>query len=97
MYSQWVTELKQLTDRIATLRQQLHLALLDRGTPGDWSHITRQVGMFSLTGLNAEQVAFLIKEYHIYMSPDGRINMAGLSSKAVPYLADAIHAAVTLV
>lgn len=31
MYSRWVTELKQLTDRIATLRQQLHLALLDRG------------------------------------------------------------------
>lgn len=33
MYSQWVNELKQLTDRIATIRRQLHLALVDRGNP----------------------------------------------------------------
>ncbi|POO03939.1 Aspartate/other aminotransferase [Trema orientale] len=41
------------------------------GTPGDWSHIIRQVGMYSLTGLNPEQIAFITKEYHIYMSSDG--------------------------
>ncbi|KAJ4708037.1 Aspartate aminotransferase [Melia azedarach] len=97
MYSQWAAELKVMTDRIASLRQQLYNALLDRGTPGDWSHITRQVGMYTLTGLNAEQVAFMTKEYHIYMSSDGRMNMAGLSSKTIPYLVDGIHAAVTLV
>ncbi|KAK0570651.1 hypothetical protein LWI29_004437 [Acer saccharum] len=96
MYGEWITELKAMTDRITSMRQQLYNALQDRAIPGDWSHITKQVGMFSLTGLNAEQVAFLTKEYHIYMSSDGRINLAGLSAKTVPYLADAIHAAVTL-
>ncbi|XP_044464526.1 aspartate aminotransferase, cytoplasmic isoform X1 [Mangifera indica] len=65
------------------------------GTPGDWSHIIKQIGMFTFTGLNSEQVAFMTKEYHIYMTSDGRISMAGLSSKTVPHLADAIHAAVT--
>ncbi|KAK3212942.1 hypothetical protein Dsin_017648 [Dipteronia sinensis] len=96
MYGEWITELKAMTDRITSMRQQLYNALHDRAIPGDWSHITKQVGMFSLTGLNAEQVAFLTKEYHIYMSSDGRINLSGLSTKTVPYLADAIHAAVTL-
>lgn len=41
------------------------------GTPGDWSHIIKQIGMFTFTGLNAEQVAFMTKEYHIYMTSDG--------------------------
>nr|GMC58817.1 aspartate aminotransferase, cytoplasmic [Ipomoea batatas] len=46
-------------------------------------------------GLNAEQVSFMTREYHIYMTADGRISMAGLSSQKVPHLAEAIHAAVT--
>ena len=40
-------------------------------TPGDWSHIIKQIGMFTFTGLNVEQVAFMTKEYHIYMTADG--------------------------
>jgi aspartate aminotransferase len=31
----------------------------------------KQVGMYTFSGLNAEQVAFMTKEYHIYMSSDG--------------------------
>uniref|UniRef100_A0A162AJ76 Aspartate aminotransferase n=1 Tax=Daucus carota subsp. sativus TaxID=79200 RepID=A0A162AJ76_DAUCS len=64
-------------------------------TPGDWSHIVKQIGMFTFTGLNSEQVTFMTNEYHIYLTSDGRISMAGLSSRTVPHLADAIHAAVT--
>lgn len=41
------------------------------GTPGDWSHIIKQIGMFTFTGLNAEQVSFMTNEYHIYMTSDG--------------------------
>ncbi|KAK6236851.1 hypothetical protein SCA6_012188 [Theobroma cacao] len=95
LYNEWTSELKAMSDRLAKVRQQLYDALCNRGTPGDWSHIIRQVGMYTFTGLNEEQVRFMTKEYHIYMSSDGRINMGGLSSKAVPHLADAIHAAVT--
>ncbi|KAF2304848.1 hypothetical protein GH714_039164 [Hevea brasiliensis] len=94
MYNEWTIELKAMADRIITMRQQLFDALSARGTPGDWSHIIKQIGMFTFTGLNSEQVAFMTKDYHIYMTSDGRISMAGLSSKTVPHLADAIHAAV---
>ncbi|XVE70431.1 hypothetical protein DITRI_Ditri10aG0072200 [Diplodiscus trichospermus] len=95
MYNEWKIELKAMADRIISMRKQLYDALTARGTPGDWSHIIKQIGMFTFTGLNSDQVAFMTKEYHIYMTSDGRISMAGLSSKTVPHLADAIHAAVT--
>ncbi|KAL0924341.1 hypothetical protein M5K25_005157 [Dendrobium thyrsiflorum] len=95
MYNEWTAELKMMADRIISMRKQLFDALHERGTPGDWSHIIKQIGMFTFTGLNREQVAFMTKEFHIYMTSDGRISMAGLSSKTVPHLSDAIHAAVT--
>ncbi|CAN0900133.1 Aspartate aminotransferase, cytoplasmic [Linum grandiflorum] len=95
LYEEWTVELKAMADRILSMRQQLFDALSTRGTPGDWSHILKQIGMFTFTGLNSEQVAFMTKEYHIYMTSDGRISMAGLSSSTVGHLADAIHAAVT--
>lgn len=97
LYDEWTIELKAMADRIISMRQRLFDALRARGTPGDWSHIIKQIGMFTFTGLNPEQVAFMTREYHIYMTSDGRISMAGLSSKTVPHLADAIHAAVTRV
>ncbi|KAF4348435.1 hypothetical protein F8388_019530 [Cannabis sativa] len=95
LYDEWTVELKAMADRIISMRQQLFDAIQSRGTPGDWSHIIKQIGMFTFTGLNSQQVAFMTKEYHIYMTSDGRISMAGLSSRTVPHLADAIHAAVT--
>ncbi|PIM99000.1 Aspartate aminotransferase/Glutamic oxaloacetic transaminase AAT1/GOT2 [Handroanthus impetiginosus] len=97
LFQEWTIELKAMADRIISMRHQLFEALRSRGTPGDWSHIIKQIGMFTFTGLNSEQVAFMTKEYHIYMTSDGRISMAGLSSKTVPHLADAIHAAATQV
>jgi len=41
------------------------------GTPGDWSHIIKHIGMFTFTGLSEEQVRLMAKEYHIYMTYDG--------------------------
>ncbi|KAL9261147.1 Aspartate aminotransferase, cytoplasmic-like protein [Drosera capensis] len=83
MYHEWTVELKAMADRIISMRKQLFDALTARGTPGDWSHIIKQIGMFTFTGLNAEQVSFMTREYHIYMTSDGRISMAGLSSRKV--------------
>ncbi|XP_002989786.2 aspartate aminotransferase, cytoplasmic [Selaginella moellendorffii] len=95
LFSEWTVELKGMADRIISMRHKLYDALRARGTPGDWTHILKQIGMFSFTGLNKEQVQFMTREYRIYMTLDGRISMAGLSLKTVPLLADAIHAAVT--
>lgn len=97
LYHEWTLELKAMADRIITMRKKLFDALSAKGTPGDWSHIIKQIGMFTFTGLNTKQVTFMTQQFHIYMTSDGRISMAGLSSRTVPHLADAIHAAVTTV
>lgn len=41
-----------------------------------------------------EQVLHMTKKYHIYMTLDGRISMAGLSGSSCKYLAEAMKDAV---
>ena len=88
----WRKEVKQMADRIIAMRSMLVGALHDAGSLHDWSHITKQIGMFSFTGLTPKQVERLREEYHVYMTGDGRISMAGITSKNVKYLAESIHA-----
>lgn len=90
LYEQWKVELKGMADRIITMREKLHQALVDQGAPGDWSFILKQIGMFSFTGLTKEQVTNMTNKWHIYMTFDGRISMAGLSANRCGYLAEAM-------
>ena len=48
--------------------------------------------MFSLLGLDGPQLAALRELHHIYVPPDGRMNVAGISEVNVDYIADAIAA-----
>ncbi|MDP2434832.1 MAG: aspartate aminotransferase [archaeon] len=91
----WIDELRTMSERIIEMRRALFQELKDLGTPGEWSHIVKQIGMFSYTGLNAQQVKQLIEAYHIYMTSDGRINVAGLSYDSIKYFASAVHAVIS--
>ena len=62
------------------------------GSTRNWQHITDQIGMFCFTGMTQEQVAAITKDYSVYLTKDGRISMAGMSSKNVGYMAEAMHA-----
>jgi aspartate aminotransferase len=89
---EWKREVKLMADRIITMRAQLRQHLeKDFKSAHNWRHITDQIGMFCYTGLKPEQVERMIKEFHIYLTKDGRISMAGLTSKNVRYVAQAIH------
>ncbi|KAK8556534.1 hypothetical protein V6N12_002933 [Hibiscus sabdariffa] len=82
---------KVMATRIHRMRVILREALERLESPLNWQHITNQVGMFCFSGLNRAEVYLLEKEFHIYMTPDGRISMAGVTTKNVDYLANAIH------
>ncbi|XP_075924374.1 aspartate aminotransferase, mitochondrial isoform X1 [Petromyzon marinus] len=88
---EWLVELKGMADRIIGMRSQLVNDLKKEGSTHNWQHITDQIGMFCFTGLKPEQVERLMKEFSVYMTKDGRISIAGLSSGNVGYLAHAIH------
>jgi len=89
---EWHREVKVMADRIILMREQLVKNLKDLGSKHNWSHITNQIGMFCFTGLKPEHVEKLMNEWHVYLTKDGRISMAGISSDKVAYLAEAIHA-----
>lgn len=47
--------------------------------------------MFAFTGVAAEPVKRLTSEFHLYLTADGRISIAGINSKNVEYVAKAFH------
>lgn len=68
-----------MADRIISMRTKLYDTLTKLETPGEWGHIKSQIGMFSFTGLNPDQVEQLAQKASIYLTKDGRISMAGLN------------------
>lgn len=86
---QWEGEVEAMRSRIADLRTAFVDALEPYGLKERFAFIREQRGMFSYTGLSAEQVERLRKEFGIYMVGSGRANVAGLSSDCLDYVAKA--------
>ena len=69
---QWLGEVKDMADRIITMRALLKENLEKLGSKHDWSHITSQIGMFAYTGLKPEQMEVLAKEVSLMSSLQSR-------------------------
>ena len=92
LYDQWAGELNAMRVRIKAMRQTLH-AVLSAKLPGrDFSYFLTQRGMFSYTGLSAEQVDKLREEHAVYLVRSGRMCVAGLNSSNVEATAVAMAA-----
>ena len=91
LYGQWLQDVKGMADRIISMRHALREGLAREGSAHNWEHLTKQIGMFCYTGMSPDQVERLIKEYSIYLTKDGRISIAGVSTRNVDYLAKAMH------
>ena len=102
LFLEWEDQLKTMANRIIEMRRALLDNLLSLKTPGNWDHIVNQIGMFSYTGLSSityllgSQVKFLRDKYHVYMTSNGRISMAGLNTTNVQRFAEAMHDAVCM-
>lgn len=91
LFNEWKEEMEMMAGRIKSVRQKLYDNLISKDKSGkDWSYILKQIGMFSFTGLNKAQSDNMTNKWHIYMTKDGRISLAGLSAAKCEYLADAI-------
>ncbi|HNR94664.1 MAG TPA: amino acid aminotransferase [Kiritimatiellia bacterium] len=91
---EWLNELSAMRNRIASLRAHLVEGLRAMKVPGDYSFIQKQHGMFSFSGLNDQQVAYLRDQKAIYMVGGGRINVAGLNDSNMKYVCESIAEAV---
>ena len=93
-FEEWEGELRKMSGRIQEMRHALRKKLEELKTPGSWDRITRQIGMFSYTGLTEQQVEYIRKKHHVYMTSNGRISMAGLNVSNVDFVARAISDAI---
>lgn len=86
----WESEVEEMRNRIADMRQQFVDKLKALGVTSDFSFLTTQNGMFSFSGLNPEQVARLKDEYAIYIVGSGRINVASLTPSNIDAFCKAV-------
>ena len=88
--AQWEAELKEMRERIIKMRQILNEKLSQALPERDFSYLVKQQGMFSYTGLTAEQVDILKDQYGIYLVRSGRMCAAGLNLNNIDYVAESI-------
>ena len=86
----WEEELGEMRRRIQRMRRELVEKLTPLNTALDFSFINRQQGMFSYSGLNAEQATRLKTDHGIYILPTGRICIAALNTRNINQVVKAI-------
>lgn len=86
----WKAELQEMRERIIQMRHILKDKLSQALPERDFSYLVKQQGMFSYTGLSAEQVDVLKNQYGIYLVRSGRMCAAGLNLSNIDYVAESI-------
>lgn len=86
---QWMKDLEMMSGRIKQMRCVLRNEIEMYDDVGDWSHLESQVGTFSYTGLNEQQVARLKEKHHVYLMSNGRASLSGISPTNVTHVAKA--------
>ena len=86
----WMEELEAVRTSMLSLRTQLATELEKLSGSNRFGFLADHRGMFSRLGASPEQVNQLRENHAVYMVGDSRLNIAGLNSKTVPVLAQAI-------
>ena len=86
----WEKELAAMRVRIKEMRVALVEKLKSAGVKEDMSFITKQIGMFSYSGLSKDQMVRLRSEFGVYGTDTGRMCVAALNSKNIDYVCASI-------
>ena len=86
----WEGELAAMRVRIKAMRQKLVDGLRAAGVTQDMGFITRQVGMFSYSGLTRDQMVRLRNEFGVYGTDSGRMCVAALNDANLGHVCAAI-------
>ncbi len=88
----WLAEVEAMRLRIIAMRKTLVDVLSTELPSRNFDYLLNQRGMFSYTGLSAQQVDRLREEFGVYLVVSGRICVAGLNSNNVRQVAQAFAA-----
>lgn len=89
-HAAWAAELERMRCRLLSLRTQLAAELSDLGAPDRMQNLRWQRGMFSVLPFTPVQMDALRKQYGIYGTDGGRINVAGIAAAQIPRVAKAL-------
>ena len=79
LHDLWEAEVKQIRDRLNSIRTLFVKKMKENNASQDFSFIGREKGMFSFLGIDKDQIIRLREEFHIYMVESGRVNLAGVN------------------
>ncbi|NGX50983.1 MAG: Aspartate aminotransferase [Chlamydiae bacterium] len=86
----WIGEVNAMRRRAMEMRSELFDALTAQFGRERFSFLKMRLGLFSMLGLEREQVERMREEYGIYCTDSSRVNLTGLSEENLPYVIEAI-------
>jgi aspartate/tyrosine/aromatic aminotransferase len=85
----WQRELDQIRGQVTGMRSALRRTLEDANPGFDAAFLERQRGMFSCLPVSAAEQLTMEREFHIYMLPHARVNVAAMNAGQSATLAEA--------
>ena len=90
----WKTELEEMRLRMQNIRESLAASLKAHTKSERFEFVGTHRGMFSLLGLEPNEIKRLREDYGIYMVADSRVNIAGLSQNKIEKFALAVSSII---
>lgn len=88
----WEKDLEGIRRRLHFMREALIQRLIHKAKQMNFDYLRGHKGMFSFIDLNKTQVQRMIEEYAIYMTDNGRISIAGLTTQNIDYVVNSLVA-----
>ncbi|XP_071053514.1 aspartate aminotransferase, mitochondrial-like [Onthophagus taurus] len=87
----WQSEIREMSDRISDVRKALAKSLHEVGSKASWEHLTKPVGLASMTGFTADQCERLVTDFSVYLPSTGQMMFGGINTKNIEYIARCFH------
>lgn len=88
--AKWLEDVAAMRVRMASMRWLVQEQLAVKLPGYDASYFTRQVGMFTYSGLSRDQLVALRERHGVYIIDSGRIAVPGLNTRNVDHFTDAL-------
>lgn len=86
----WQKDLEGMRHRLNMMRESLIQRLIAGARSLNFDYLRRHKGMFSFIDLDKTQVQKMIDQFAIYLTDNGRISIAGLTTKNIDYVVNSL-------
>lgn len=88
----WQKDLEGIRHRLNLMRESLIQRLIAKAKQMNFEYLRNHKGMFSFIDMDKTQAHKMIEKFAVYMTDNGRISVAGLTTKNIDYVVNCIIA-----